>query len=203
MNPNWEQLLDHFEQVMASGTDEALQVDAMKKLAYLCNCVPEEIFNRTIQILAKVLDDNDSSNGLSWLASEIGQSGAIHSLLRLLSESDHDFRRILLLQEPDFIGNQIAEDVFCILAVAEENAVSIAEHLTTSIRYLLLEALVQSRFWLSGAIAKLSYDEAVRVPLNDESEEAEELRDITKEADINFSEDPSLRERISVAIDDL
>ncbi|KAK0601313.1 hypothetical protein LWI29_023102 [Acer saccharum] len=154
---------------MASGTDEALQVDAMKKLAYLCNCVPEEIFNRTIQILAKVLDDNDSSNGLSWLASEIGQSGAIHSLLRLLSESDHDFRRIL----------------------------------TTSIRYLLLEALVQSRFWFSGAIAKLSYDEAVRVPLNDESEEAEELRDITKEADINFSEDPSLRERISVAIDDL
>ena len=88
----------------------------MKKVAYLCNCVPEEILNRTIPILANVLDDNDSSNGLSWsvqqaaacclrriscrddgrLATEIGQSGAIHSLLRLLSESDHDFRRILV-----------------------------------------------------------------------------------------------------------
>ncbi|KAK1582001.1 hypothetical protein Q3G72_010905 [Acer saccharum] len=116
MNPNWEQVLDQFEQVMASGIDEALQVDAMKKLAYLCNCVPEEILNRTIPILAKVLDDNDSSNGLSWsvrqaaacclrrischgdgrLATEIGQSGAIHSLLRLLPESDHDFQRVLV-----------------------------------------------------------------------------------------------------------
>ncbi|KAK0601576.1 hypothetical protein LWI29_025491 [Acer saccharum] len=116
MNPNWEQVLDQFEQVMASGIDEALQVDAMKKLAYLCNCVPEEILNRTIPILANVLDDNDSSNGLSWsvrqaaacclrrischgdggLATEIGQSGAIHSLLRLLPESDHDFQRVLV-----------------------------------------------------------------------------------------------------------
>ncbi|TXG67409.1 hypothetical protein EZV62_008684 [Acer yangbiense] len=277
MNPNWEQVLDQFEQVMASGIDEALQVDAMKKLAYLCNCVPEEILNRTIPILANVLDDNDSSNGLSWsvrqaaacclrrischgdgrLETEIGQSGAIHSLLRLLPESDHDFQRVLvrclwcavtfgsenrvivatnggleivvamlnscdedtrnrgssfgsmvsreracqaigllevrkrarhrlvelgvipvlvelfrvgdstmklvagnslgvisahvdyirlvseagaiplyaeLLQGPDFIGKEIAEDVFCILAVAEENAISIAEHLVRILR---------------------------------------------------------------------
>ncbi|KAK4850667.1 hypothetical protein QYF36_008816 [Acer negundo] len=72
MNPNWEQLLGHFEQVMASRTDEALHVDAMKKLAYLCNCVPEEILNS--------------------LATAIGQSGAIHSLLRLWPEFDHEFR---------------------------------------------------------------------------------------------------------------
>ena len=55
MNPNWEQVLGQFEQVMASGIDEALQVDAMKKLAYLCNCVPEVILNRTIQFLPKFL----------------------------------------------------------------------------------------------------------------------------------------------------
>lgn len=34
-----------------------------------------------------------------------------------------------LLQGPEPLGREIAEDVFCILAVAEENAVSISEHL--------------------------------------------------------------------------
>ena len=61
--------------------------------------------------------------------------------------------------------------MFCILAVAEENAVLIAEHLveilrmsllmfsvifqTTSIRYLLLEAQVQSRFWLTFTVMEM------------------------------------------------
>ncbi|KAK0599273.1 hypothetical protein LWI29_003815 [Acer saccharum] len=137
------------------------------------------------------------------LATEIGQSDAIHSLLRLWPESDHEFQRVLrkslssnrvrrlarcrhvelgvipvlvdlfrvgdsttkvvagnspgvisvhvdyirlvaeagaillyaeLLQVPDFIGKEIAEDVFCVLAVAKENAVSIAEHLVRILR---------------------------------------------------------------------
>ncbi|KAK4851847.1 hypothetical protein QYF36_018902 [Acer negundo] len=221
MNPNWEQLLGHFEQVMASRTDEALHVDAMKKLAYLCNCVPEEILNS--------------------LATAIGQSGAIHSLLRryLLEIFSaltlmREVRRVLsslgglrflfeaarfgsmvsreracqaigllrvrrlarsrhvelgvipvlvelfrvgdstikvvaeagaillyaeLLQRPDFIGKEIAEDVFCILAVAEENAVSIAEHTR--------DENVEVRERVTGVIAKLSYDEADRVALAD------------------------------------
>ena len=56
--------------------------------------------------------------------------------------------------------------------------------------------------------SRVALADAGAVPLmidvfHDESEEAEELRDIAKEALINFSEDPYLRERISVAIDDL
>ncbi|KAK3199910.1 hypothetical protein Dsin_023325 [Dipteronia sinensis] len=230
MNPNWEQLLGHLEQVMASGTDEGLQVDAMKKLAYLCNCVPEEILNRTIPILAKVLGDNDSFDatsggleivvamlklcnddtrrylleifsaltlmrevrsvlsslgGLRFLveAARFGsmisreracqaigllgfrrlarrrhvELGVIPVLVELFRVGDSttkvvagnslgvisvyvDYIRLAaeseaiplyaeLLQGPDFIGKEIAEDVFCILAVAEENTVSIAEHL--------------------------------------------------------------------------
>jgi hypothetical protein len=66
---------------MASGTDEALPVDAMKKLAYLCNCIPEEILNRTIPILAKVLGDNDSFDCLNWSA----QQAAACCLRRILS----------------------------------------------------------------------------------------------------------------------
>ncbi|KAL5737481.1 hypothetical protein ACOSP7_030242 [Xanthoceras sorbifolium] len=422
MNPNWEQALDHFEQVMASGTDEALQVKATMRLVHFCNCVPEEILGRTIPILARILDDNGSSHGLSWsvrqaaarclrriacrgdgrLATEIGQSGAIHSLLRLLPESDHGFQRDLvkclwcavtfgnanrvivatnggleivvgmlnscndatrrylleilsaltlmrevrrvisslgglrflveaarfgsmvsreracqaigligvtrrarhrlvelgvipvlvelfhvgdsttklvagnslgvvsahvdyirsvaeagaiplyaeLLQGPDFIGREIAEDVFCILAVAEENAVSIAEHLVRILREgddesktaaadvfwdlsgykhsisvvrnsgaipilvnLLSDGNVEVREKVSGAIAQLSYNEADRVALADAGavplmvdllhDESDELRDNAAEALINFSDDPSLRERISNAIDDL
>uniref|UniRef100_A0A5B7BPT4 Putative armadillo repeat-containing protein 4 n=1 Tax=Davidia involucrata TaxID=16924 RepID=A0A5B7BPT4_DAVIN len=39
-----------------------------------------------------------------------------------------------LLQGPDPMGKEIAEDVFCILAVAEANAVTIAEHLVRILR---------------------------------------------------------------------
>ncbi|TXG67638.1 hypothetical protein EZV62_008913 [Acer yangbiense] len=251
--------------VMASGTDEALQVDAMKKLAYLY----------------------EFCRGDGGLATEIGQSDAIHSLLRLWPESDHEFRRVLrpmviggleivvtmlnlcnddtsyerkslssnrvrrlarcrhvelgvipvlvdlfcvgdsttkvvagnslgvisvhvdyirlvaevgatllyaeLLQGPDFIGKEIAEDVFCILAVAEENAVSIiAEHLVRILREgddesktVTADAFFRER--VSRVIAKLSYDEADRVALADTGavplmidvfhDESEELRD--------------------------
>ena len=72
---------------------------------------------------------------------------------------------------------------------------------------------VEVRERVSGAIAKLSYDEEDRVALADAGavpfmievlhDESEELRDTTTEALINFYEDPSLQERISTAIDDL
>ncbi|KAK0601397.1 hypothetical protein LWI29_023875 [Acer saccharum] len=171
---------------MASGTDEALQVDAMKKLAYLCNCFPEEILNRTIPILAKVLGDNDSFDSLSWrylleILSALTLMREVRTVLsslrglRFLVEAAHfgilvdlfrvgdsttkvvagnspgvisvhvDYIRLVaeagaillyaeLLQVPDFIGKEIAEDVFCVLAVAKENAVSIAEHLVRILR---------------------------------------------------------------------
>ncbi|KAK0599016.1 hypothetical protein LWI29_001562 [Acer saccharum] len=290
--------------------------------AYLCNCVPEEILNRTIPILANVVDDNDSSNGLSWsvqqaaacclrriscrgdgrLAIEISQSGAIHSLLRLLPESDHDFRRILcididegglsslgglrflveaarfgsmvsreracqaigllgvrrctrhrlvelgvipvlvelfrvgdsttklvagnslgvILSHVDYIGEgdneseDVTADVFCDLSDYKHSIpVVISSGAIPILVNLLSDGNVEVRERVSGAIAKLSYDEADRVALadvgavplmidvlHDESEVAEELRDITKEADINFSEGPSLRERISVISED-
>ncbi|OMP04285.1 Armadillo [Corchorus olitorius] len=39
-----------------------------------------------------------------------------------------------LIQGPEPLGQEVAEDAFCILAVAEENAVSIAEHLVRILR---------------------------------------------------------------------
>ncbi|KAK3199914.1 hypothetical protein Dsin_023329 [Dipteronia sinensis] len=118
--------------------------------------------------------------------------------IRLVAEAGIIPLYAVLLQGPDFF------EALCAIPILVN---------------LFSDGNVEVRERVSGAIAKLSYDEADRVALadagavplmidvlhvlHDESEEAEELRDITKEADINFSEDPSLRERISVAIDDL
>ncbi|EOY12114.1 Uncharacterized protein TCM_030715 [Theobroma cacao] len=78
-----------------------------------------------------------------------------------------------LLQGPDPLGWDVAENALCLLALNEENAVSIADHLVrilrekeimrqklkllvfsgyfqiTSIQYLLLETQVQFPNWLS------------------------------------------------------
>ncbi|KAK4851404.1 hypothetical protein QYF36_014803 [Acer negundo] len=81
------------------------------------------------------------------------------STIKVVAEAGAILLYAELLQRPDFIGKEIAEDVFCILAVAEENAVSIAEHTR--------DENVEVRERVTGVIAKLSYDEADRVALAD------------------------------------
>ncbi|RWR93253.1 vacuolar protein 8-like protein [Cinnamomum micranthum f. kanehirae] len=127
-----------------------------------------------------------------------------------------------LLEGPEALGREIAEDVYCISAVAEENAISIAgfKHSVSVVRNsgaipLLLELLRggddDAREKASGAVAQLSYDEADRGALIDAGaipvligllqDESEELKDNAAEALINFSEDSLLRDGISEAFD--
>ncbi|KAK1581139.1 hypothetical protein Q3G72_012798 [Acer saccharum] len=136
-----------------------------------------------------------------------------NSLGVILSHVDY----IGILREGDNESEDVTADVFCDLSDYKHSIpVVISSGAIPILVNLLSDGNVEVRERVSGAIAKLSYDEADRVALadvgavplmidvlHDESEVAEELRDITKEADINFSEGPSLRERISVAIDDL
>ncbi|XP_009591619.1 protein ARABIDILLO 2 [Nicotiana tomentosiformis] len=149
-----------------------------------------------------------------------------------------------LLQGTEPMGKEIAEDVFCILALVEENAVAIVEHLVRILRGDNVEAKAASAdvLWdlaaykhlpsvvrdsgaipvlvqlledqntdvrekVSGAIAQLSYNEADRAALTNSGaiprlvdmlqDESEEMRDNAAEALVNFSEDPSLGDRIS------
>ncbi|XP_015902612.2 vacuolar protein 8 [Ziziphus jujuba] len=113
VNPDWEQAFDRFESVIASGS-EAMRLQVTKRLAALCKRAPEHVLVLTIPILAGLLGD-DSSNGSSSIqeaaayclyriacqgedriAIEIGQSGAVQSILRLLPRSDNGFQRILI-----------------------------------------------------------------------------------------------------------
>ncbi|XP_058070669.1 U-box domain-containing protein 4 [Magnolia sinica] len=153
-----------------------------------------------------------------------------------------------LLEGPDPLGKEIAEDVFCILAVAEENAVLIAGHLVRVLQggndeakaaaadvlwdlsgykhsvsvvresgaIPLLIGLLSCgnndvREKAAGAVTQLSYNEADREDLVNAGavpillrllhDESEEVKDNAAEALINFSEDPSLSDRISEVFD--
>ncbi|CAN4075431.1 unnamed protein product [Withania somnifera] len=171
-------------------------------------------------------------------------SGTISVLLELLQVGDPSSKAIAanaLGAEP--MGKEIAEDVFCILAAVEENAVAIVEHLVRILRgdsseakaatadvlwdladykhlpsvvrnsgaiHILVQLLedqnVYVRERVSGAISQLSYNEADRAALADSGaiprlvdklqDELEEMTDNAAEALVNFSEDPSLGDRI-------
>lgn len=115
LTPNWEELFDHLQRVMSSGT-EVMQLKATLKLARLSNLAPEDLLADTIPILARLLGDIDVSGSLTCsiqqaaayclkqiasrgegrLATKIGQSGVIQSVLRLLPQSDDTFQRILV-----------------------------------------------------------------------------------------------------------
>ncbi|MCL7027723.1 hypothetical protein MKW94_021050 [Papaver nudicaule] len=81
-----------------------------------------------VPLLAELLQEGDTStkiiagNALGIVASHI-------DYLRPVAEAGAIPLYAELLQGTEPIGKEIAEDVFCILAVAEVNAVSIAEHL--------------------------------------------------------------------------
>ncbi|KAK4849994.1 hypothetical protein QYF36_002835 [Acer negundo] len=120
-------------------------------------------------------------------------------------------------REGDDESKDVGADVFCDLSDYKHSIpVVISFGAIPILVNLLSDGNFEVRERVSGAIAKLSYDEADHVALADagavplmidvfheESEEAEGLRDFAKEALLNFSEDPYLRERISVTIDDL
>ncbi|EOY12128.1 Ubiquitin-protein ligase, putative [Theobroma cacao] len=112
MDPNWEEASDHFKRVIDRGT-EAMRLKAIIKLAKLSNHAPENILGHSIPILASLVADHSSNSsspslqgvvvhclkciarqGDGRLATEIGQSGALLSILRLLPESDGSFQRL-------------------------------------------------------------------------------------------------------------
>lgn len=113
MNPDWEQALNQFESVVASGA-EALRLEAITKLTHFARSAPEHVLARTIPVLARLLEEGHLDNtrsiqeatayclykmaclGEGELAVGIGQSGAISSALRLLPHSDDRFRRVLV-----------------------------------------------------------------------------------------------------------
>lgn len=115
LNPDWETAFNQFENVISSGT-EAMQIKATIKLAHLSKYAPEYILALTIPILAELLGNdplNNSSRSIQeatvycliciarrgdddGLAMEIGQSGAIQSILRLLPHSDNGFQRVMI-----------------------------------------------------------------------------------------------------------
>lgn len=112
---NWEEAFNRFEQAVVSGS-EALQVKALTKLARVSKFAPQDILAATIPILARLLGENNFSGNLTRsiqqaaayclkqiasqadgaLATEIGQSGVINSVLRLFPQSDDSLRTILV-----------------------------------------------------------------------------------------------------------
>ncbi|PON94100.1 Armadillo-type fold containing protein [Trema orientale] len=113
MSPDWEQAFNRFESVIASGT-EATRLEVIAKLAHLSKRAPEYVLARSIPILARLLEEDSLDNsrcvqevaayclyhiacrGEGELAMEIGLSGVITSLVRLLPHSDDSFRRVLI-----------------------------------------------------------------------------------------------------------
>ena len=114
LNPDWEKAFNQYENVISSGT-EAMRMKATVKLAHFCKYAPQSILARTIPILAEILSKVPSNNssqpiqeaavyclkciacrGDGGLVIEIGQSGAIVSILRLLPHSDNGFERVMI-----------------------------------------------------------------------------------------------------------
>ncbi|KAI3769183.1 hypothetical protein L6452_00283 [Arctium lappa] len=112
-NTNWELALNHFENLIATGS-EALQVKAIINLSRLYNCAPERILICTVPILVELLDTSCTTTsdvvlkasayclkciaceGEGRLAVSIGQSGAIHRILCLLPRAEVGLQKVLL-----------------------------------------------------------------------------------------------------------
>lgn len=112
-NPVWEQAFDRFQSVMASGS-EAVCLQVITKLASLSKRAPEHVLVRSVPFLARLLGDDPSNHstpiqeaavyclyrmacqGDGRMAIEIGQSGVLLPILRLLPRSDNGLHRILV-----------------------------------------------------------------------------------------------------------
>ncbi|KAJ9182564.1 hypothetical protein P3X46_006547 [Hevea brasiliensis] len=86
-----------------------------------------------IQVLVELFRDGDRTTKLV-AGNCLGVISAHIDFVRPLAEAGAIPLYAELLQGPDPAGMEIAEDAFCILAVAEENAASIAEHLVRILR---------------------------------------------------------------------
>ncbi|XP_022753908.1 armadillo repeat-containing protein 4-like [Durio zibethinus] len=132
MNPNWEEALNHLEMVIDSGP-EAMRIKAIFKLAQLSNHAPVSILGSAVPILANLIADHSSNNsslylqgvvvyclkciarqGDGRLATEIGQSGALLSILRLLPESGGSFQRVAV------------KCLWCLVNLCDDNRVIVA-----------------------------------------------------------------------------
>ncbi|XP_042516491.1 outer dynein arm-docking complex subunit 2 [Macadamia integrifolia] len=112
-NMDWEESLHIYEKVIACES-EALKIKATLRVGRLSNLAPDYVLARTVPILVELLRSplNSSSpsiqeaaayclsriarKGDGSLTTIIGQSGVLPCLLRLLSESQGRFRRVLI-----------------------------------------------------------------------------------------------------------
>ncbi|KAF2285677.1 hypothetical protein GH714_007058 [Hevea brasiliensis] len=133
-----------------------------------------------IQVLVELFRDGDRTTKLV-AGNCLGVISAHIDFVRPLAEAGAIPLYAELLQGPDPAGMEIAEDAFCILAVAEENAASIAEHLVRILR----EGDDEAKIAASDIIWDLS----------------EEMKDNAAEALVNFGEDPRQRDIILEAVD--
>ncbi|XP_027342692.1 vacuolar protein 8 [Abrus precatorius] len=111
---DWEQELNKYQNIMASGT-KSMKIKAMVMLARFSKHAPEHVLSCTIPILTEILGDaisNDSApsfqeaaayclkciacRGNGQLAIEIAEHGAAHSLMRLLPHSDGRMKKVLM-----------------------------------------------------------------------------------------------------------
>ncbi|XP_050215450.1 uncharacterized protein LOC126666658 [Mercurialis annua] len=86
-----------------------------------------------IPLLVELLRERDGKTKLV-AGNSLGVISAHVDFIRPVAEAGAIPLYAELLQGPDPIGKEIAEDAFCILAVAEVNAVAIAEHLVRILR---------------------------------------------------------------------
>ncbi|GMI65449.1 hypothetical protein like AT3G20170 [Hibiscus trionum] len=170
MNPNWEESLNHFERVIDSGT-ESMRIKAVIKLAKLSNQAPEYILSQTIPILSNLIADGSSNNlsprlrgpvihclkciarqGGGRLAAEIGQSGALLSILRLLPQSDAGFQRLCL------------KCIWCLVNLCNQNCVVVATNGGLEIVVNMLNSSVDGviRRYLLEILSALSLLRVVR-----------------------------------------
>ncbi|OMP04283.1 Armadillo [Corchorus olitorius] len=169
MKPNWEEALIRFETVIDCGT-EANRIKAIIKLAQLSNKAPDYILSQTIPILANLVVDHSSNNsspclrevvvyclkciarqGDGSLATEIGQSGALLSILRFLPESDGSFQRVCI------------KCLWCLVNFGNGNRDIVARNGGLEIIINLLESSVDSvRRYLLEILSSLSLLREIR-----------------------------------------
>nr|GLL17652.1 protein ARABIDILLO 2 [Ipomoea trifida] len=89
---------------------------------------PTLVASGAIQALLELLQVGDASTKLV-AGNALGVISSHVDYIRPVAQAGAIPLYVELLQGPEPMGKEIAEDVFCILAIVEENAVVIAEHL--------------------------------------------------------------------------
>ncbi|KAM7504269.1 hypothetical protein LguiB_003173 [Lonicera macranthoides] len=135
-----------------------------------------------LEVLVELLRDGDTSTKLV-AGNALGVISSQVDYIRPVAEAGAIPLYAELLQSPDPIGKEIAEDVFCILAIAEVNAITIAEHLVRILRGSDNEA--------KAAVADVLWDLACykhTVPVIQNSGAIPLLIDILRNGDVDIRE---------------